>query len=81
MLIDEAVYVEAYAGASYPERPTTVRYKNQRLEVEQVIRSWRTPDALHFLVELETLGRATLSYRYQADAWSLSQTSHYYTRA
>jgi len=64
------VRVEAYAGASYPERPTAVWWEGRRLEVERVIRSWRTPDALHFWVELQTLGETTLSYHYQDDAWT-----------
>ncbi len=61
------VRVEAYAGASYPQRPTAVWIDDRRLAVQKVIRQWRTPDALHFLVEVEELARAELIYR--NDTW------------
>ena len=67
---EDLVRVEAYAGGSYPERPTAVWWQDQRLEVEQVVRSWRTPDGLHFLVEIEKIGRVELIYHYQ-DGWWL----------
>ncbi len=63
------ISVEAYAGASYPERPTAVWLEGERLAVTDLIRSWRTPDALHFLVEIERLGRVDLIYK--DDDWSL----------
>lgn len=66
----EHIHVEAYAGASYPERPTAVWRQGQRLDVTQVLRSWRTPDGLHFLVEITEIGRVELIYHYQ-DGWWL----------
>ncbi len=57
------VRVEAYAGASYPQRPTAVWIDARRLEVQNVIRQWRTPDALHFLVDIEDIHRTELIYR------------------
>ena len=68
-----AIHVEAYAGASYPERPIAVWRQGQRLDVMEVLRSWRTPDGLHFLVEIEKIGRAELSYRYQEDGWKIEE--------
>lgn len=65
------IHVEAYAGASYPERPTAVWRQGQRLDVTEVVRSWRTPEGLHFLVEIEEIGRVELSYRYQEDEWKI----------
>ena len=56
------VQVEAYAGARYPERPTAVWVDDRRLEVQNVLRQWRTPDALHFRVEVEELGEVELIY-------------------
>ncbi|NOX63795.1 MAG: hypothetical protein GXP42_17865 [Chloroflexi bacterium] len=55
--------VEAYAGARYPERPIAVWMEGERLAVLELIRSWRTPDALHFLVDVERLARVELVYR------------------
>ena len=57
------VQVEAYAGASFPERPRAVWVGGSKLDVVKVIRQWRTPDALHFQVEVESLGRVELVYR------------------
>jgi len=68
-----SVRVEAYAGASYPERPTAVWWQGQRLDVTQVLRSWRTPDGLHFLVEIERIGRVELIYHYQDDGWKIEE--------
>ena len=61
----EPVRVEAYAGASYPEHPLAVWRDGQRQAVLRVLRQWRTPDALHFLVEVESLGRVELIYRHE----------------
>ncbi len=66
------VVVSAYAGASYPQRPTAVLWQGRRLAVEQIDRSWRTPDALHFLLHLESLGRVELRYHPQTDSWTLT---------
>lgn len=73
-VVMSAVRVEAYAGASYPERPTAVWWQDQRLEVEQVVRSWRTPDGLHFLVEIEEIGRAELIYHYEDGGWKIEES-------
>ena len=69
-----SIRVEAYAGASYPERPTAVWRQDQRLEVEQVVRSWRTPDGLHFLVEIEKIGRVELFYHDQDGGWKIEES-------
>ncbi len=68
----QRIRVEAYAGASYPERPLVVWWCNQRLVVKQVVRSWRTPQELHFLVEIETLGRVQLKSHHRTDTWTLT---------
>jgi len=66
------VVVSAYAGASYPQRPTAVQWQGRRLAVAQIERSWRTPHALHFLLHVESLGRVELSYHPQSDSWTLT---------
>ncbi|NOZ50414.1 MAG: hypothetical protein GXP37_10260 [Chloroflexi bacterium] len=65
------VTVSAYAGASYPQRPIAVHWQGQRLEALQIERTWRTPDALHFRLQIETLGRVELSYHPRTDTWTL----------
>lgn len=65
------VYVHAYAGASYPEHPISIIWQDKRLDVLTVDRSWLTPDALHFRVQLESLGRVELVYYMQGCTWSM----------
>lgn len=65
------VSVSAYAGASYPDHPISILWQDKRLDVMKVERSWRTPMALHFRVQLESLGRIELIYYVKNDAWTL----------
>lgn len=65
----QSVRVEAYAGASYPEKPTAVWYEGRRHPVVSLLRSRRSPSALHFLVEVEDLGRLELVYELASDTW------------
>lgn len=42
--------VSCYSGTRYAERPTAFRFDDQQLAVSQVLRQWREPDSLHFVV-------------------------------
>jgi hypothetical protein len=55
--------VECYSGATYAERPVVVHWQGQRLVVEQVLRSWRTPAGPGF--EVTVAGQR--SFRLQLD--------------
>jgi hypothetical protein len=65
------VYVHAYAGANYPGHPISIIWQGKRLDVLSVERSWRTPDALHYRVQLESLGLIELIYHFQGYTWSM----------
>ena len=45
-------HVECYSGSRYAERPSCSSFgKAQRLEIRQVLHSWRTPDGPGFRCE------------------------------
>lgn len=69
------IRVEAHAGASYPEYPTAIWRDEQRFAVRQVLRSWRSPEGLHFTVVLDSGEHLELSYQSRADVWTCARPS------
>jgi hypothetical protein len=73
------VIVECYAGCRYPERPraflwepsTELRPREERVEVEEVEHSWRTPAGVAFRVRAVDGRRFTLAYDEAADTWDV----------
>ncbi len=61
--------VEAYAGASYPERPLRVRWQGQMREVMDIERQWQEPERRCFVVSLTGDIRLRLCYDYANEAW------------
>ena len=64
--------VECYSGATYAERPVAVHWQGQRLVVEQVLRSWRTPVGTGFDVILAGGHRLVLEYSEVNESWTAS---------
>jgi hypothetical protein len=46
--------VECHSGSEYAERPTSLYWQGERLEVSEVINRWRTPDGIVFRVNTIT---------------------------
>ena len=63
--------VECYAGYSYPERPRAFLWEGERMAVEEVERSWRTPAGPVFCVRTAGGRRFTLAYDEAADSWDI----------
>ena len=63
--------VECYAGHRYPERPRAFLWQGERLVVEEVERSWRTPEGLAFRVRAADGRRFTLAYDEATNAWDV----------
>jgi len=71
--------VECYAGYRYPERPraffwepsTGLDPRGERVEVEEVEHSWRTPAGLAFRVRAADGRRFTLAHDEATDAWDV----------
>lgn len=62
--------VEFYSATSYAERPVAVTCQGQRLEVQEVLRSWRTPDGPGFDVIVADGRKLRLMYDEAFDTWS-----------
>ena len=64
--------VECYSGSSYAERPVAVHWQGQRLAVEQVLRSWRTPQGPGFDVVVADGRKFHLSYDESSETWHVT---------
>ena len=77
-MVSSRTEVKAYAGASYPERPLSVRWQGRCRTVRRVESEQREPDRRCFTV-LVGLGaraddiRLRLCYHYANDAWQAEQ--------
>lgn len=65
-------HVECYSGSRYAERPIAVYLRGQRVEVAQVLRSWRTPSGLAFDVVLVDGRRLRLELAEATDTWTVT---------
>jgi hypothetical protein len=63
--------VECYAGHRYPERPRAFLWEGERVAVEEVERSWRTPAGPVFRVRTVGGRHFTLAYDEAADSWDI----------
>jgi len=65
--------IECYSGATYAERPVAVHWQGQRLAVEQVLRSWRTPAGPGFEVTVAGQGRFRLQLNEATGTWDMQE--------
>jgi hypothetical protein len=65
-----ALTVGAYAGASYPERPQWIAHEGVRVEVADVLATWREEERLGFRVVLADGAALLLYYVPELDLWS-----------
>lgn len=63
--------VTCYSGARYAERPVAFQYAGERLRVKDVVRTWREPAALFFLVQTSDGRRFRLVYEEESGRWSV----------
>jgi hypothetical protein len=61
--------VTCYSGARYAERPVAFQYAGERLQVSAVMRTWREPAALFFLVQTSDGRRFRLAYEEESGRW------------
>ncbi len=62
-----------YSGARYAERPVAFQYAGERLQVGAVMRTWREPAALFFLVQVVDGRRFRLAYEEETGCWRVDQ--------
>ena len=66
------ILVECYSGATYAERPVAVHWQGQRLVVEEMLRSWRTPQGPGFHVVVADGRKFHLAFDEQYDTWQVT---------
>jgi hypothetical protein len=71
MAVIEGAAVECYAGHRYPERPRAFLWDGERVVVETVEHSWRTPVGPVFRVRTADGRSFTLAYDEAADSWDI----------
>lgn len=65
--------VECHSGYTYAERPISLLWEGERLEITDVQARWRIPGGVRFRVSVED-GRAfELFYGELYDEWRISQ--------
>jgi hypothetical protein len=63
--------VECYSGGEYAERPRALHWEGARLEVAEVLQSWRSPEEVRFRVRTVNDRIFGLVYTIETDAWSI----------
>jgi len=62
--------VECYSSAKYGERPTALVFEEARLDITEIIKSWRIPSGMVFQVQTTNNRTFELIYDEHSDQWS-----------
>ncbi len=71
--LDETIHVECRAEHAYPQRPVALHRLGERLEVDAVLREWRTPEGKHYHVVLRGGGELILFYQEASHRWQVRE--------
>ncbi len=63
--------VRCYAGTTYPERPESFEWEGVEKSVADILRRWRTPEALGFRVRTADGMVFDLIYDLRSDQWAV----------
>ena len=63
--------VECHSGSVYAEHPTALKWEGQRLEIEKVLSTWRTPGERHFRVRTSDQHSFELTWREAENEWQI----------
>jgi hypothetical protein len=63
--------VECRSDYEYAQRPVAFTWQGQRLEVREIINTWRAPLGKHFRVLADDQNTYTLIYQEAYDQWSV----------
>lgn len=66
--------VECRSDDEYAQRPLAIVWQGQRLAVDAILASWRTPDGKHFRIRTQEQGIFDLYYDQTNDQWSIQPT-------
>lgn len=67
--MSEPAEVECYSGYTYAQEPRSFAWRGQRYVIDQVERSWHSPEGPGFLVRTEIGERFRLIYCLRSDRW------------
>ncbi len=67
------IRVECRAEYAYPQRPVALHWEGERLEVENILREWRTPEGKHYHVHLRDGRELILSYQEVSHRWQVRE--------
>lgn len=65
--------VECYSGARYGERPKALVSEQQRLEISEVLKSWRSPTGMFFQVMTEDQRVFELIFEEDSSQWMVKE--------
>ncbi len=65
--------VECYSGARYGERPTALVSEQTRLEISEVLNSWRSPTGIIFQVMTEDKQSFEIVFEGFTAQWSVKE--------
>lgn len=69
--MEEAAEVECYSGVRFAERPSAFQFLGRRHVVEEVVKTWRSPSVLNFVVRTRSGGTFQLAYNEASDQWTV----------
>lgn len=65
--------VTCYSGARFAERPRSFQYGGESMEVGEVVRMWREPEELIFVVRTPDRRLFRLAYEEAIDRWHVEE--------
>jgi hypothetical protein len=66
-------HIESYSSSRYAERPTALIIEKKRLEISEIIKSWRSPEGFVFHVRTEDDRSFELIYAELSDQWDVRE--------
>ncbi len=63
------IRVECHSGYAYIDRPAALYWEEQRLEIGEIIRRWRTPSGWMFLVQTRDERAFEIAFDLNLDSW------------
>lgn len=67
--------VECRSDSDYAGRPRAFFWQGQRLEVESIVASWRTPQGKRFRVRVQDGRNFDVSYDETCDEWNIADSA------
>lgn len=65
--------VECRSESEYAERPVALTWEGSRLEIDEILTRWRSPNGKHFRVRTNDLRVFDLWYNEAEDTWEVVQ--------